>query len=199
MWSTLELVKKHLSLAITLSMGAALLVGWQVDTRPLRALVVPLTIGMVLPMMVAINPRVLLFRCAPKVQLTTQYLNFVLIPLVGWGVGLLFFRDQPMVALGLLLVYLFPTSGMTVSWTGFARGNIAMATKMSVVVMLLGSLLAPFYVKLLLGASVSIPLAKMFVQIGWVVGFPLLLGLALAVLVLESILARRFVRRMEEV
>ena len=33
----------------------------------------------------------------------------------------------------LLLAGLVPTSGMTISWTGFAKGNVAAAVKMTVI------------------------------------------------------------------
>ena len=36
-------------------------------------------------------------------------------------------------ALGLLMAGLVPTSGMTISWTGFAKGNVAAAVKMTVI------------------------------------------------------------------
>ena len=37
----------------------------------------------------------------------------------------------------MVLVGLFPTSGMTISWTGFARGNVAAALKMTVLGLLI--------------------------------------------------------------
>ena len=46
-------------------------------------------------------------------------------------------------ALGLLLASLVPTSGMTISWTGFAGGNLAAAVKMTVIGLILGSLATP--------------------------------------------------------
>ena len=71
--------------------------------------------------------------------------------------------------LGLLLAALVPTSGMTISWTGFARGNLAAAVKMTVIGLVLGSLLTPLYVKGLLGASIPVDLARVFQQIVLVV------------------------------
>lgn len=50
--------------------------------------------------------------------------------------GRLFFGGGPekygLWAVGLLLIGVLPTSGMTISWTGFAKGNKQAATKMVV-------------------------------------------------------------------
>jgi predicted Na+-dependent transporter len=106
----------------------------------------------------------------------TQVINFALMPAIGYGVGLLFFAEQPMVRLALLLTSLLPTSGMTISWTGFAKGNVPAAVKMTVVGLIAGSLLAPVYLKALLGAVVEIPVLQVFGQIALIVFLPLALG-----------------------
>lgn len=49
--------------------------------------------------------------------------------------------------LGLLLAALLPTSGMTISWTGFAKGNLEAAVQLTVVGLVLGSIASPFYAK----------------------------------------------------
>ncbi len=47
-------------------------------------------------------------------------------------------------ALAILLSGLVPTSGITISWTGFAKGNVAAAVKMTIIGLTLGPLAAPF-------------------------------------------------------
>ncbi len=177
MWTVLGTIKRRLTLSISVAMAAGLALGWFWQATPLRAAIVPVTIAMILPMMVALDLRALLLECSPGVQAATQAVNFVAIPLLAFGLGHSFFAHEPMAALGLLLVALIPTSGMTVSWTGFAHGNIAMATKMTVLGTLLGTLLAPFYAKGLMGTVVEISLVRMFEQIGLVVFLPLVLGI----------------------
>jgi ACR3 family arsenite efflux pump ArsB len=68
-----------------------------------------------------------------KAQVLAQTVNFVVIPFLSWAIGQVFFAHRPFMALGLLLAGLLPTSGMTISWTGFAKGNVAAAVKMTVV------------------------------------------------------------------
>ena len=103
-------------------------------------------------------------------------MNFILIPALGYGLGLLFFADAPLIRLGLLLTSLLPTSGMTISWTGFAKGNVPAAVKMTVIGLIMGSLLAPLYLSALLGAVVQVPMQDVFVQILVIVFVPLVLG-----------------------
>jgi predicted Na+-dependent transporter len=79
-------------------------------------------------------------------------------------------------ALGLLLAALLPTSGMTISWTGFAKGNLAAAINMTVIGLTLGSLATPFYVQGLLGARVEVDMLLVARQIMVIVFLPMLLG-----------------------
>jgi predicted Na+-dependent transporter len=88
----------------------------------------------------------------------------------------LFFAEQPAARLALLLAALLPTSGMTISWTGLAKGNVPAAVKMTVIGLFVGSLLTPLYLQALLGAVVVIPLAQVALQIAVIVFLPMALG-----------------------
>jgi len=103
-------------------------------------------------------------------------INFGLIPFFAFGLGRVFFADQPYLALGLLLAALLPTSGMTISWTGFARGNMGAAINMTVIGLTLGSLATPFYVRGLMGAEIDVDLMMVFKQILFIVFLPMVLG-----------------------
>lgn len=87
-----------------------------------------------------------------------------------------FFKDYPYLALGILLTALVPTSGMTISWTGFAKGNLELAVKMTVFGLTFGSLATPFYVKFLMGRSIEIDLINVFKQILVIVFIPMVAG-----------------------
>jgi ACR3 family arsenite efflux pump ArsB len=158
------------AMVLGLIWGALLPSGW------LASLVIPLTFLMVYPMLVDLRLPLLFGGKDVRLQLTAQAINFLVIPFVAYGIGRWFFPTQPLVALGLLLAALLPTSGMTISWTGFAKGNLEAAVRMTVVGLVLGSLATPFYAKALLGAVVDVPMAKVFNQIVIIVFLPLLLG-----------------------
>lgn len=178
MWNLLAWIQKNLVWSIPGSMAAGLLFGMATDPLFLRSAILPLTFLMVYPMMVTMNITELFKSGGNKLQVVTLAINFLLMPAIGYGMGLLFFSGQPMIRLALLLTSLLPTSGMTISWTGFAKGNVPAAVKMTVIGLIAGSLLAPLYLKMLMGAVVEIPLLQVFVQIGLIVFLPLLLGTA---------------------
>ena len=166
----------NLTLAIPVAMLLGLGYGLIAPTDWLRTLVVPLTLLMVYPMMVNLKLRTLFVGGDGKAQLLAQAINFAVIPFVAFALGRLWFPEQPYFALGLLLASLLPTSGMTIAWTGFAKGNLAAAIKMTVVGLILGSLLTPFYVQWLMGATVAVDLFAVFLQIVLVVFLPMLAG-----------------------
>jgi ACR3 family arsenite efflux pump ArsB len=179
MWKFLLAVNKKLVLAIPLMLLAGFVTGSTLDPaviRELKRLILPLTFLMVYPMMVTLNIQNLKKGLNLKLQLTAQLINFGIIPFFAFGLGLLFFPEQPYLALGLLLAALLPTSGMTISWTGFAKGNMGAAINLTVIGLTAGSLLTPFYVSGLLGTTVNVDLAKVFQQIVIIVFLPMLAG-----------------------
>ncbi len=176
MHATLNWLQKRLVWSIPGTMVLGLAFGSTVDAGFLRWAIMPLTFLMVYPMMVTMNLRALGGRGSVRLQATALVVNFLLMPLTAWSVGLLFFPDQPAARLALLLTALLPTSGMTISWTGFAKGNVPAAVQMTVVGLIAGSLLAPLYLKALLGAVVDIPMSQVALQIGLIVFLPMVLG-----------------------
>lgn len=179
MWKYLIKTSKNLIIAIPAMMIAGLVLGAVTDQhliKQLKSLIVPLTFLMVFPMMVTLNIKHLKQGLNPKIQLSAIAINFGIIPFIAYFLGQYFFSDQPYMALGLLLAALLPTSGMTISWTGFARGNMGAAINLTVIGLTLGSLATPVYVNSLLGATVSVNFAKVFQQIAVIVFLPMVLG-----------------------
>jgi ACR3 family arsenite efflux pump ArsB len=165
-------------MAIPAMMAAGFLFGLATDAGWLKSLIIPFTFLMVYPMMVTLRIKKVLEGGDGRAQLLTQLINFGIIPFVAFGLGRLFFPESPFMALGLLLASLVPTSGMTISWTGFAKGNLEAAVKMTVVGLILGSLATPFYVQWLLGAHVTVDTASVMKQIAFIVFLPMVAGFA---------------------
>lgn len=176
MWNILRLITKNLTLAIPVMMVLGFLFGVSADAQGLKSLIIPFTFLMVYPMMVNLKIKKVFEGGDGKAQLLTQLLNFAIVPFIAFGLGTLFFRDNPYMGLGLLLAGLVPTSGMTISWTGFARGNMASAVKMTVIGLTLGSLATPFYVQILLGKALEVNIAAVMKQIVVIVFIPMLAG-----------------------
>ena len=177
MLKILQFLQKNLIWTVPVFMVAGFISGIIMeDTSFLKNLILPLTFLMVYPMMVTMQFKKIFEKGGGKVQLTAQLINFGLIPFIALAIGNIFFRDNPYFILGILLVSLLPTSGMTISWTGMSKGNMEAAVKMTVFGLLFGSLLTPLYIKGLMGATVSIPLVKIFTQIIVIVLLPMILG-----------------------
>lgn len=176
MWQLLGKVTRNLIVAIPVMMVLGFVYGLVVDPGPLKGLIVPFTFLMVYPMMVTLKIKKVFEAGDGKAQLLTQIINFAIVPFVTFGLGLLFFKDQRYMALGLLLAGLVPTSGMTISWTGFAKGNLEAAVKMTVIGLTLGSLATPFYVKALMGAELEVNMRAVMQQIAVIVFIPMIAG-----------------------
>lgn len=198
MWKLLSLIQEQLVWSIPTAMIAGILFGISVDPSFLKATIIPLTFLMVYPMMINLQVKEVFSGGDYRVQIVTQLINFAIIPFFDYFVGQWFFHNQPLIALGLLLSALLPTSGMTISWTGFAKGNVSAAIKMTVVGLIAGSIITPFYAKWLMGTVVEIPLASVFQQILVIVFLPLVLGIVTQRLLLATIGKDRYNKNLKQ-
>lgn len=176
MIKALTLIKKNLIISILVSIALGVVLGYYFDLSFLSKTILPLTFLLVYPMMVTLKLESIVEKWNVKLQVTTQIINFIVFPLIAWGLGLLFFSDNEYLRLGLLLIALLPTSGMTISWTAMAKGNVNAAIKMVVFGLLLGALLSPLYITLFLGEAITVPFMKIFTQIIVVVVLPTILA-----------------------
>lgn len=187
MWRFLQKVNKNLIVAIPIMMLSGFTFGAFGSAAWLKGLIIPFTVLMVYPMMVTLKIKQVLAGGDAKAQVLTQAINFGIVPFLAFGLGQVFFPDRPYMALGLLLAGLVPTSGMTISWTGFAKGNTAAAIKMTVIGLTLGSLATPFYVQWLMGQAIEVSIAAVIKQIAFIVFLPMALGFAT-----QQVLVKKF-------
>lgn len=176
MWKILAFLQKNLVWTIPLMMILGIISGYFFDMNFVKAYVMPLTFLMVYPMMVNLQIEKVFSLEGMKCQITAQLINFAIIPFIAFALGNYFFAGSPMVILGLLFASLLPTSGMTISWTGFAKGNMNAAIKMTVVGLITGSIATPFYAKWLMGETIEMPMEKIFLSIAIVVFLPMVFG-----------------------
>lgn len=176
MFKILTLIKKNLIISILISMVTGLIIGNYFSVSWMKQLILPLTFMLVYPMMVTLNYNSFKSKTNVKLQVATQIINFIVFPALAYMLGAIFFQDQIYFRLGLLLVALLPTSGMTISWTVMAKGNVNEAIKMVVIGLLLGAILSPLYITFILGTAISVPFMSIFTQILIVVFIPLILA-----------------------
>jgi len=176
MWKVLSFLQKNLIWTIPFMMVSGIVSGYFFNMSFLKLTVMPLTFLMVYPMMVNLHIEQVFSFEGTKSLIVAQIINFGIIPFIAFGLGNFFFPDSPMIVLGILFAALLPTSGMTISWTGFAKGNMNDAIKMTVVGLILGSIATPFYAKWLMGEVIDMPIGKIFSSIAIVVFLPMVFG-----------------------
>ncbi len=186
MWKLLSFIQKNLVWSIPLTMILGIIYGAFVDASNLKILILPLTFLMVYPMMVNLQVKKVIAGGDLKLQIATQIINFTIIPIAAFIMGRFAFTESPLSALGLLLAALLPTSGMTISWTGFAKGNINAAIKMTVIGLILGSIATPLYINWLMGTVIEIPMASIFKQIILIVFLPMIAGQFTQILIIKT-------------
>lgn len=179
-------LSKRLVVLIPLAMLAGLVAGVVTDVSGLKALVLPMTMLMVYPMLVNVRLADALGPRDGRALAIAMVLDFLVLPVVAWVLAFAFFRAEPGLFVGMILAGLFPTSGMTISWTGFANGNVGAAVKMTVVGLVAASLLAPVYLLLMAGAVVPVDIADVAMTVLYVVGIPLV-----AAVITRTLLVRR--------
>jgi arsenite transporter len=181
MIKALTYIQKNLVWTIPVAMGFGLFFGYLFDTSSLKQLIIPVTFIMVYPMMVTLHVKSVFQGKDLKLQTVTQVINFVFVPLLAFFIGKMMLSGQDaeygLWAVGLFLIGVLPTSGMTISWTGFAKGSKEAAIKMVVFGLIIGSLAAPVYTKVFMGATIDVNMPHMFKQIAIFVFLPLVVGL----------------------
>lgn len=186
MWRVLSFLQRNLVWTIPFMILSGIASGYLFNMSFLKVMVMPLTFLMVYPMMVNLHiEKVFSFEGTNSV-IVAQIINFGVIPFIAFGLGKFFFPDSPMIVLGILFAALLPTSGMTISYTGFSNGNMNDAIKMTVIGLILGSIATPFYAKWLMGEAIDMPIGKIFSSISIVVFLPIIFGLLTRKLIIKK-------------
>lgn len=173
----LNFIKSKLPYFILVMMILGLINGYVNDVGYLKKLVTPTLFLMIYPMMINLKVTDLFngFR-NPKPLLLSIVINFLISPIIAFSLSKVFFPNSPMLMVGLILISLIPTSGMTASWTGLANGDMKTALVMISGNLLLSILMIPLYMKLFLGEVVTIDTISIINSLLKVVIIPLILG-----------------------
>ncbi|MPZ87837.1 MAG: arsenic resistance protein [Nitriliruptorales bacterium] len=95
---------------------------------------------------------------ARRVRVVTASLvvNFVWTPLLAWLLGALLLGSEPDLRVGLLMLLVTPCTDWYLVFTGLARGNVALATALLPINLVLQLVLLPVYVLALAGTLVPV-------------------------------------------
>lgn len=178
---------QNIALVVPATLVAGLVVGLLVNTAPLRAYILLVTVLMIYPVMIGFRLRELINLSHGRLLLTSLIINFAVNPLLAWAFGTAFLLRDPQLFAGLAIVSLFPTSNMTIAFTMLAKGHVPAAIKLTATGLILGSLLAPWYLLLMVGKYVPVDVWLALRTVTVVVALPLVLGL-----VTYSLLLRKY-------
>lgn len=170
-------IKKHLAKLIPIVIVLGLLTPYAFNPSFLKSYVNIVLFLMIYPMLINIRlDEVVRAFGNVKIIGVSFVLNFVVAPLLAYAIGNLFFSGEPTLILGLMLIALIPTSGMTASWTGLAGGNLQMSLVLMALNLLLSIVMIPLYANLLLGEMVSFDNMVIISSIVRIVVIPMILG-----------------------
>lgn len=85
--------------------------------------------------------------------------NFVLLPLLGWGLASLFLHGKPLFAAGLIIYFMAPCTDWFLAFTKLAKGDTALGAALLPINMLSQLLLYPVYMFLFVGNGTGLDLA----------------------------------------
>lgn len=172
-------IKDRLIYAVVISLASGLVAGQILGPSAgrLKVLVLPVLFIMIYPMMINIRLGGV-FEALSDVRVVglSLAINFVAAPLLAVVIADTFFSAQPLYAVGLYLIALIPTSGMTAAWTGLAKGDLNSALIMMAVNLIVAVFVLPIYLDALVSGTVQFDPRALFVQLAKVVFVPMVAG-----------------------
>ncbi|GAB6151983.1 bile acid:sodium symporter [Desulfosporosinus burensis] len=168
---------KNIAFVIPLILLVGFITGLFINTLVLKDLVLPITVLMIYPTMIGFRPQEIFNISHGRLMVSAALLNFILIPLLAYGLGTAFLLRDPQLFAGLAITALLPTSNMTIAFTMLAKGNVPAAIKLTTGGLLLGSILAPWYLYLMVGKYVPVDILLTLKTISIVILIPLIAGI----------------------
>ncbi len=108
-----------------------------------------------------------------KVTSASLIINFLWTPILAWGSGYLFLQDSPDLWVGLIMLMVTPCTDWYLVFTGVARGDVALATALLPVNLVLQVILLPVYLLIFAGTLVELNPIQLFDSLFWVLILPL--------------------------
>ncbi|MEG6615799.1 bile acid:sodium symporter [Peptococcaceae bacterium 1198_IL3148] len=186
------LPSRKLSVTIPIVLLVGFITGLFVETTPLKKHILLVTVLMIYPTMIGFKLKEIANFSHGKLILTAMGINFIVIPAVAYLLGTTFLLADPQLFAGLAIAALLPTANMTIAYTMMAKGNVAAAIKLTVTGLILGSLLAPWYLLVMVGQYIHIDILATLKTILMVIMLPLVLGITTYSLLLRKMTEEEF-------
>lgn len=103
-------------------------------------------------------------------------LNFIWTPLLAWGLGALFLADHPALWIGFIMLMVTPCTDWYLLFTSIANGNVALATSILPINLILQLLLLPLYLFVFAGVMETVDISILVESIFIVLVLPFVLA-----------------------
>jgi len=174
-----KVIEVNLVLVVLLSIVVGVAFGWAfpAEAKGLKSYTTLTLFIMLYPMMTGLRiEEVGKAMMNLKLISLSMLFNFVFSPLLAALLAYLFLHNRPDFAVGLILTGTVPCAGMVAGWTGYAKGNVALALVIVALSLLISIVMIPIWMPILAGVYVQIDALGMFKQILLTVVVPLILG-----------------------
>lgn len=170
---------RYMTIFVVASILSGAVVGWFAPqfSQGLKVFINLTLFLMIFPMMVGIKVEEI-FKAAKNLKAISWSvaLNFIVSPLVGLLVASVALRSHPDFAVALFLLSVTPCAGMVAGWTGFAKGNVALALVIVALSLTLSIFTIPPSMFLLAHSLVKIDALAMFKGTILVILVPMVAG-----------------------
>lgn len=168
--------KKNLLKLVPLTIVLALVIGYFQNTTFLKPYVQVVLFFMIFPMMINMNVfDVFKTFKSPKKLIWATVINFVVSPVLALGIAGIFFKNYPSLMMGMVIISVLPTSGMTASWTGLSGGNLKLSLAIMSTNLLISIAVLPIYLNFI-NVGVAVETSVVVESLLKIVVLPLILG-----------------------
>ena len=179
----LMFVKRNLATLIPIMLILGLIKGHWYPMEYSRIICISALLIMIFPVFINLefDKGLKEFSHSKGIIVSTFLTNFILYPAIAYGIGWLLLKDHPAMWLGLVLLSLVPTSGMTINWTYFTKGDMASIMAVVSAGIITAVLYLPFAIPLLtnhLMGNNMIKVDKMVIleKLFFIIIFPVIFG-----------------------
>ena len=174
-----RVIESNLILFIVFAIIAGVAFGWLFpnQAKGLKGYSTVALFIMLYPMMIGLSIEQV-GKAAANLKLLSlsMIFNFALSPPLAAALAYVFLHNRPDFAVGLILTGTVPCAGMVAAWTGYAKGNVALAMVIVALSLLVSIVMIPLWMPVLAGVYVQLDAWAMFKDILIVVVLPLVLG-----------------------
>ena len=117
----------------------------------------------------------------PKAFIISLFIIYLILPVIGFGLGKIFYSSSPEYAVGHFLLAVSPVAITSMLWTGFLGGNLVLSLALITVATVLSGLLLPFQVSFFMGKAVAFDAIALMLSLSKMIVLPVIAGLLLRI------------------